>query len=436
MKNIKLSLLLGAVFSLCACNTKVSSVKGATLLREPTKVSEGYYSSDEDYIAFKQKFKAFANKLSESVIKSEYEDGKNIAFSPMSLEMCLGLAICASNGTTRQELLNAFDIDFETFNANYSNLYKEFNFEKQYNSGSKMFQIMMSNSIWIDDEIKLLDSGLDSLRDNYYCYSYNTDFDTDDANDAIAFFINQQTNGLIQPNLKLDPRTVFALINTLYLKDIWNAAGTDLYFSDNPEHFFTNSDKTKSSNKLLKGYYEDGRAISNDDYSSFFTYTLNGFKIYFVKPNEGKDIKTAFNKETMSYVLDSHSYVYVDEEKKEQYETRCIFPEFKAECDLDLKSTLSDNFNVKQLFDRYNCDFSNLSEEAAYCEELKQISKLEVNKKGIEGAAVTYLEAAGTAAPGQYTIVNEDFVVDKEFGFILTYRDSVVFSGVITNIDK
>ena len=59
-----------------------------------------------------------------------------------------------------------------------------------------------------------------------------------------------------------------------------------------------------------------------------------------------------------------------------------------------------------------------------------------MNKKGIEGAAVTYMAACGNAGPGEYTTVYEDFVVNKEFGFILTYSDSVVFSGVITNIDK
>lgn len=434
MKNIKLSILLGAVFSMCACNSKVNSLKGATLLREPKTTSDAHYS--DEFNSFKEKLKVFSNKFSESFIKNQFEDGKNIAVSPLSLEMCLGLAICGSNGTTRQELLNAFDMDYETFIKNYSRLYANSNLKEESNGGSDMFEIMLRNSIWIDDNVKLKESGLDALRDKCYCYSYETDFNSKKANEAIAKFIELETKGLIKPTLNFDPRTLFTLINTLYLKDIWNDTGSDLYFSNNPEHYFINSDKTKSSKKLLQAYYHGGKAISNNDYSSFFTLTENGFKIYFVKPNEGKDIKSVFNKEAMGFVLDTKNYVYTDDEKKEHYETRCLFPEFNADCDVDLIPILSQDFDIKALFDSEKCDFSNLSEDPVFCKELKQISKLDVNKKGIEGAAVTYMAMNGTAGPGEYTIVSEDFVVNKEFGFILTYQDAVLFSGVVSNIDK
>ena len=43
---------------------------------------------------------------------------------------------------------------------------------------------------------------------------------------------------------------------------------------------------------------------------------------------------------------------------------------------------------------------------------------LAVNKSGIEGAAVTYMAYPGDAGPGPYTLVQDTFVVDKEFGFV------------------
>jgi hypothetical protein len=42
----------------------------------------------------------------------------------------------------------------------------------------------------------------------------------------------------------------------------------------------------------------------------------------------------------------------------------------------------------------------------------------------------------GDPGPGPYTLVQDTFVVDKEFGFILTYMDGVIFSGIVNNIDK
>ena len=43
---------------------------------------------------------------------------------------------------------------------------------------------------------------------------------------------------------------------------------------------------------------------------------------------------------------------------------------------------------------------------------------------------------AGAVGPDEYTDVYETFVVDQEFGFILTnYNGDVIFSGAVTNID-
>lgn len=435
MKKLKFLFLLGAVFSLAACSSNVKSLRGATLLREPSKGNETNFYND-GYKQFKAKLKTFSNKFADKFISQKFVDGENITVSPLSLEMCLGLAICASNGTTRQEMLDAFGMDYNTFKAHYSTLYNEYNRSKDSNGGDLMFEIMMTNSIWIDDNIKLKDSGLDDLKDNYYCYSYETDFSGKKANEAIAKFIEIQSKGLLKPTLDIDLRTLFVLMNTLYLKDIWNETGNNLNFSDNPEHYFVNSDKSKSSKKLLDGYYFAGKAISNENYSAFHTSTENGFKIYFVKPNDGKEIKNVFTRETMDYVLNSENYVYRDDIKKEEYETQCFFPEFEADCDANLESILINDFSIKSLFDSKNCNFSNLTDEAVFCNEVKQIAKLDVNKKGIEGAAVTYMAVGTAAGPGEYTTVYEDFVVNKEFGFILTYSDSVVFSGVVTNIDK
>ena len=83
-------------------------------------------------------------------------------------------------------------------------------------------QLLLTNSIWIDDDITLKDSGLDALRDDYYCYSYDVDFDDNNANanQAIKEFINYHTRGLINPDIKLSPLTFFVLMN-IYMSKIF-----------------------------------------------------------------------------------------------------------------------------------------------------------------------------------------------------------------------
>jgi serine protease inhibitor len=61
--------------------------------------------------------------------------------------------------------------------------------------------------------------------------------------------------------------------------------------------------------------------------------------------------------------------------------------------------------------------------------------KLTVDKKGIEGAAVTASDGAGAGDPGSYTNVYHDFVVDRAFGFVLTDSyGTVLFSGAVNTL--
>lgn len=408
-------------------------------LRNPEGLSHSYTYSDikeAGYLAFKEKINAFSYKLSEYFARRNYESGKNIVVSPLSIELCLGLAVRSSNGKTREEILSALDIDYQTFNTYYKLLFNEMTLLKISNMDDLIGEQILSNSIWIDKNITLFDTGLDALKNDYYCYSYETDLvkNNEAANKEIADFINYSTKGLIEPELNLSPYTLFVLMNTLYLRDVWNEGGFDLY--TNNQHLFINSDGTKSNKSLFQSAYFDGRTINQEDYSSFYTMTECRYKIHFIKPNAGKTAKDVLNQETLDYILNDDNYIYIDKTKNEEYHTRCIFPEYSVNTDLDLEKMFEEDFNVKSLFNIAECDFSNLTDQKLYCSEFRHIARLDVDKKGIKGAAVTYIAVAGAAGPGPYTQVNEDFVVDQEFAFVLTKDDVVIFSGIVTNIDK
>lgn len=416
------------------------SLKGANQLRNPEglnhKLTYEQYSS-ESFVSFRNKMKSFSNKLSDIIVKRHFKDGENFTVSPLSIELCLGLAIRAADGETRRELLSALDMDYESFNANYKLFYNSLYHEYFNNMGNLTSQCLLTNSIWIDDDISLKDGGLDALRDDYYCYSFDTDFNGNNsaANQAIKDFINYNTKGLINPDLNLSAQTIFVLMNTIYIKDIWNNHGTDLGLA--PEGMqFNNSDGSKSNKRLLSGYYNDGKILSTEDYSSFFTKTNSGYTIHFIKPNQGKSLKEVFNKETMNYVINHDNYITESAEELKRYHTNCYFPEYSVDGDYDLKEIFMQDLNVSTIFDPASCDFSNLTDGQVYCNGFRQLAKLKVDKTGIEGAAVTYMDYAGAVGPDEYTDVYETFIVNKEFGFVLTLSDSVIFSGVVTNIDK
>lgn len=442
MKNnlLKTFVILGATMAIVACNSS-GALKASKLLRSPEGLDHSLNYEDYSnplFQEFKNKISVFSHKIADAYVKSDFAQDENIVISPFSIEMCLGLAVRSTNNNTRKELLDAIGVDYETFNRYYKLLFNEMEFERYGDSNQLQSQLMITNSIWIDDDIKLFDKTLDALRDDYYCYSYHADLNNNNkkACEDIQNFIYDKTKGIIKPTIDLDPRTLFVLLNTLYLKDVWNDVGQDLSYTNMDVHF-TNYDQSVSNKPLLEGGYRDGKVILTDDYSSFYTTTTNNFSIYFVKPNAGKRIQEVFNEETMSYVANRKNYIVKDDEKLERYHTKCIFPEYTAEGDIDLRNMLSNTFGIKDLFDEVACDFSSITDKDAFVTGVRHLAKLKVDKTGIEGAAVTYMVAGATGMPDErYQDIYDNFVVDKEFGFILCCGETVLFSGVVTNIDK
>ena len=436
---MRIPIVLLSLVSLIACaDPSYTELKGIKQLRNPDGLAHIATIEEvrsEGYINFSKKMNAFSAKLSEIIAKRQYESGKNYTISPLSIELCLGLAIRAANGQTRQELLTALDMDYDSFNTNYKIFYNYLCNETINNMNYQTSQLLLTNSIWIDDEITLKDDGLDALKDDYYSHVFYADFNNQNkaANQAIRDFNKEKTKGLIDQDLNISPNVLFVLMNTLYLKDIWNEDGIDLPYASN-SYRFKNSDQSYSNKKLLLGDYNRGKAIDTNDYSSFFTKTDSGYNLYFIKAKDGKSIKNVFNKETITYVTDYNNYVIQDDEKLERYYTNCIFPEYDVETNVDLKKTFVEDFNVNTLFSSA-CDLSNISDDSVFCSDFKHVAKLKVDKKGIEGAAVTHMAYAGAVGPDEYTDVYENFVVDQEFGFILSRGQNVVFSGIITNID-
>lgn len=428
------ALCAGAVaLSLAGCNSKGKS----TLLGEPAAAVQFEYTErkDEGFVAIKEKADAFAYRFS-SAAYSDYGSHKNFSVAPISVFSALSLAAECAAGETRGELLSALGTDYNGLSENYSKLYRSLDAEYKSSGGSLEGALKLSNSIWIGDGMQYSKPCVQSLSQKYFAYSYSADFANDNANanKAIRSFVKKSTRGLIDMDFDLSSQTAFTLINALYLKDIWNTYGDDLGFTPDKYEFTESGGKTKNLN-LLRGYYQTGRVWESDGYTTFYTKTLNGYKIKFILPEDGRSVGDIFTAENLAVVNGVTDYGAVDEENKIIYHTRCLFPEYETSYDKDIADILKKDFGVNKLFDAQACDFSPFTESAAYCQNVRHVNMLKVNKKGIEGAAVTVIPSNGSPGPGEYTDVYQDFVVDRAFGFILTdYSDTVVFSGVVNGL--
>ena len=430
------------VFSLlaaAACAAAAGCADGgkSTLLGKPATPSRLTYEeqSGKGFKEFIKKVEKFAGKFAESAYKN-FESSKNTAYSPISAYMALGLAAECADGETRKELLSALGCDYAELKEYYSVLYRSLEVEHK-RADSVTGVLNLSNSIWINEGTQVNSSCIDSLSNGYYAYSYSADFLNGNAaaNRAVRSFVKDRTKGLIDKDFELSEQTLFALINTLYLKTVWNEEGEDIGFTDK-KYTFVQGDGSEKTEKLLQGYYKSGRVYEGENYKTFYTSSYDGYKIKFILPADGRKLDDVMNAETLYEVSKKTDYNAYDDVNKIHYNTRCLFPEYRAEFDEEISKILKNDFNLKTFFSS-SCDFSALTDESVLCSAVKHVTDLTVDKKGIEGAAVTVIGMDATSpAPGEkYEEVYSDFVVDGAFAYIISdYNNVTLFSGVVNYI--
>lgn len=425
-----------ACTAVCAMTLPACSLGKSTQLGKPKAATSLSYEEmrDDGFSAFREKVEEFSSRLAPSVYES-YTKDDNFAVSPVSVYMALSLAAECADGETRSEVLEALGVTHDGLRTYIPMLYRSLNRETK-NGLQVTSNLQLGNSIWVNDGTPVKQDCIDALADYYFSYSYSADFAHDNAgaNRAVRKFVKEQTKGLIDNDFQLSEETLFALINTLYLKTNWNLYGDDLPFADKT-YGFTQIDGSVKNIKLLQGYYRQGRVYESEKYSTFYTSTYNGYKLKFILPNDGYTVKEVFTAETVAQANAITDYNATDDVNKIRYYTRCLFPEYKADYNDDIKGVLQSKFGLNLLFDIDKCDNSLLTDEPSYVTEVKHVTDLTVDRKGIEGAAVTVIPGAGAAGPDEYEEVYQDFVVNKSFGFIITDAyNTTLFSGVIHKV--
>ncbi len=396
-------------------------------------------SNNEGYNAFLTKVKDFSYKLSEYVY-DDYEGDKNFVISPYSIFMALAMTVESTNGTSREEILSALNISYEELYTYLKNLYsdhkKEFKGENML--GNKFTQGLedINNSIWVEEGLTLKEDTMNSLADNFYVSTYKVPFvnNIDKANEAFRSYIKNATRGLIDKDFNLSNETIFMLVNTYYLKDIWNENIKELSFTPDVYNFI-NFDNSISNTKLLMGDYFDGKPYETEMFKTATTRTNHGYRIKFILPQDGYTVEDIYTSEVLKEVSENDSYLAIDDVNMEMNHTKCYFPEYEAEYDGDIQNTLREKFGIHSVFNIDTADFSGLVDGPAFIQQVLHQTKLTVNRYGVEGAAVTVQNVCGSPGPGPYTNVYHTFIVDKAFAFIITdYYGTVLFSGVTKTI--
>lgn len=401
-------------------NEPLASVSKSIPLNEVSYENDFYeVFNDEEFL---KKLSNLSNYIYELMSEGRRD---NYAVSPLSIYMAL--AILHNIGDTNvktdiENLLLMSDEDIEKSGKLFSSLIIDFS-----QGDTIITKLDLTNSIWFDSKLEPNKIALKELAENYYCHAYKTPFfdNNSQANDDIKNFIKEKTNGLIDTNFELPINTVFAIINTLYFKDIWNNINQNLLREKRP--FYINENAVEK--EFLLGNYERGEVAETESSYYFYISTQAGYKLKLIIPKDGYSLSGVMNKENLNKI-NAKSEFYNENDESDHY-TRCIFPKFKISSDTNLKEIFEKNGILKSAFSSYK---SNLLETNLQVSDIKHKVVFDVNEKGIEGAAVTIMMNKAMSIMPEKTKEYHDFVIDKNFGFMLTTdSDIILFEGQVVN---
>ena len=208
-----LAFSLISILSSCSINISSFCLKEAA---KPASFSYESYNTNE--------YKSYFNKILNSQVNmikkfNAYNDGDYL-ISPTTIFNAFSMLELSTINDNLEEVKAVIGVDEIENKENYEYYFSKLN--KEFEGGL----IKSLNSIWLSSKLKdMYDTNtLDTLANDMFTNSYEVDF----ANEKETFkvidqYIKSATNNLLNADgMKFDSLDVAMLLNTLYIKDLWN----------------------------------------------------------------------------------------------------------------------------------------------------------------------------------------------------------------------
>ncbi|MFA6423222.1 MAG: serpin family protein [Patescibacteria group bacterium] len=367
-----------------------------------------------------QKTLALANDyFGYNLLKALNSQGKNTFISPISISMILDLTSNGAVGDTQKEILNTLG------QANFStSAINKFNSDlmKSYNNNSTI-NLKIANSIWIDNQISILDSFKTLSQNQYFAKSENLDFNNNSSSDQINKWVSDNTNAkipeIIDQNALSQMKMVLA--NAIYFKSDWASPFDEA--------------KTKKQDFNL----QDSKIVSVDimNKSSHFSYLADNQKQVVSLPYANSSnlemiIFLPSKEEGIDKFINTLDTAEINKniDQLESKDGVLLMPKFKIEYSKEITNDLK-NLGIETAFDKNKADFSNLSKTALFINLVKHKSYLAVDEKGTEATAATIvgMDKALIQNPEKPF----EMIIDRPFFVLIrdTKNSLNLFSGII-----
>lgn len=347
-------------------------------------------------------------------------DGENSVYSPLNVYLALGMLAELTDGDSRAQvlaLLGSSDIgelrntSSALWNANYMD------------DGASAS--ILASSLWLDNDVSFKQKTLDTLANIYYASAYRGEMGSDEVNEALQNWLNEQTGGLLKEQadgIELDADTILALATTVYFRAKW----TSEFSIDNTEPgVFRSPDGDIDCDFMHQsgqGYYYWG-----ERFSAIERNLENGGAMRFILPDEGFSPDDLLSdSEALSFIISGGS----DWESSKFLIINQAIPKFDVVSDFDLRAGLR-SLGVTDVFDGSVSDFSPMTDDmdGIFVSQAKHAARVAIDEEGVTAAAYTVMVAAGGGEPPSDEV---DFVLDRPFIFVITgSAGTPLFAGVV-----
>lgn len=338
------------------------------------------------------------------------ENKDNTMFSPLSLNIALGMLANGATDEVRTNFDNYFGMPLDNFNK-YIKYYTE-------NSTPKFGDTVVdiANSIWVQDYLNLKDAYVNTLMDAYKAEVNKRPFDASIVKE-VDDWVSEKTHSMIPKILEETPANDVLLINALYFQGDWEVEYFD--FQVYEEEFTTASGDVVSVEGLHASdyafYMENDKATAFAKYYKDMRYAFVG-----ILPKEEGD----FNLSDLA--LDS----LMDVDTMEMLPVTSMIPKFKFNNSHKLTEVMETlGLGVSTM------TFSEITDnEALNVTNILQKTAIEVTEKGTRAAAVTSITTNGMiVAPDQTG--GKEIILNRPFAFMIydMENQTILFIGKVTN---
>ena len=348
---------------------------------------------------------------------SKEASGKNIMFSPTSLNFALGMIAEGAKGETK-EVLSAYlgTSDFASYAKEYLDKIQAYNTEDE--SYGYQSKVKIADAVWVDDGLTLQEKFKNTVSNSFGAEVKAVDFSaTEETCDIINSWCDKNTEGLIPkiitPDL-INDNTGLCLTNSLYFESGWS--GEPWNVSDTEENF-GKIEKTKYMTCTGDQYYE------NDKSTAFGRDYANGLSFIGILPNDEGDF-TLEDLDISGLLKSNPEYDAVD----------CKMPKLNFETSTVLNDMLS-NLGLDNIFSS-NADFSGIADQNVNVDTILQKTKLELDENGTKAAAVTAVTMECMSAAVEDEPIIKTVELTRPFAFLIYDRnnDEVLFIGKVMSV--